>query len=578
MPNRARLHSVSIFSALKEVLRQGYGRNNFTSDLFAGLTVGIIALPLSMALAIASGVPPQYGLYTAVIAGILIPLLGGSRYSISGPTAAFVVILVPITNEFGLSGLLVATVMAGVMLVLMSLARLGRLIEYIPHPVTLGFTSGIAVVIATLQINDFLGLQITSMPESYFEKIAVLVEHLPNLSTGESFVAICTLATLLIWRFLKLPIPAYLPAVVVGVIASFVWGNDQIATIGSRFSFELADGSTGFGIPSALPAFELPWRQVGPDGDLIVWDLDLVISLLPAAFSIAMLGAIESLLCAVVLDGMSGRRHHSNGELLAQGVGNIVAPFFGGITATAAIARSAANYKAGAVSPVSACIHGLVILASILVLAPWLDYIPMASMAALLLIVAWNMSEAHKVVDLIKHAPISDLLVFFTCFALTIVVDMVVAISVGVVLASLMFMRDIAGMTKVSDISQSAKHVPDPLGMDWGVYKINGPLFFAAADRVIDEIEFLSAGKRAIILYFDSVPILDAGGLSALTRLLERKRSERCEVIIADMQFQPLRTIARSNIKQVDGELIFTSTLAEAVKIGIEKTADGISA
>lgn len=568
MSHRARLNTVSLFSALKETLNEGYRAKHLTSDLLAGLTVGIIAIPLAMALAIASGVAPQYGLYTAVIAGILIPLTGGSRYSVSGPTAAFVVILYPVSQQFGLSGLLVATLMAGVMLILMSLARLGRLIEYIPQPVTLGFTSGIAVVIAILQLKDFFGLRIEELPENVISKLILIAESLPDFSSGELFVASVTLAVLITWKRFGIPIPAYLPAVVVGVGASLLWGSDQVETIGSRFSFELADGSIGFGIPSELPTFTWPWLQPGPDGILLDWNFELVLALLPSAFSIAMLGAIESLLCAVVLDGMSGRRHHSNGELLAQGIGNLAAPLFGGITATAAIARSTANYKAGAVSPLAACIHALVVLAAILVLSPWLAYIPMASMAAMLMIVAWNMSEAHKVVDLFKQAPRGDLIVFTACFLLTVMVDMVVAISFGVVLASLLFMREIAQMTKVSDISGNTKHVPERLNDSWGIYKINGPLFFAAADRVFDEIDAISTEKQALILYLDSVPVLDAGGLAALRRFLEKKRKEQCFVIVADLQFQPLKAIARSGLKNREAELHFTATLAEALSIG----------
>lgn len=565
MPDRARLNKVRPFSALREVFSEGYRLSQLGRDLMAGITVGIIAIPLAMALAIASGVPPQYGLYTAIIAGILIPLTGGSRYSVSGPTAAFVVILYPVAQQYGLGGLLVASFMAGCMLILMSIGRLGRLIEYIPESVTLGFTAGIAVVIATLQVKDFFGLPIDELSEDYFSKIGTLGQQLPNFAAGELTVASITLATLLIWPRLRTPIPAYLPAVLAGVASSLLLVGAPIETIGSRFSYELLDGTTGTGIPPTLPSFTLPWLQPGPDGQPLAWDLELVIDLLPAAFSIAMLGAIESLLCAVVLDGMSGKRHHSNGELLGQGLGNIITPWFGGITATAALARSAANFRAGAVSPIAAIIHGIVVLVSILLLAPWLAYIPMATMAAMLLIVAWNMSEAHKAKALIRQAPVGDIIVFLTCFILTVVVDMVIAISFGVVLAALLFMRDIANMTRVSDISSNRKHVPQSLPDDWGVYKVSGPLFFAAADRIFDELLLLSAEKRRLILYLDAVPILDAGGVSALRRFIDKKLNEGCQVFIADLQFQPLKTLARSGLNPVEGKLMFTSTLADAV-------------
>ncbi|MBR9866600.1 MAG: C4-dicarboxylic acid transporter DauA [Oceanospirillales bacterium] len=573
MPHRLHLHSIKPFSALRETFKEGYNLTSLYRDLMAGITVGIIAIPLSMALAIASGVPPQYGLYTAIIAGILIPLTGGSRYSISGPTAAFVVILYPVAQQFGLSGLLIASLMAGIMMVIMALSRLGRLIEYIPEPVTLGFTSGIAVVIATLQMKDFLGLNLEDMPERYVDKVLALINAIPTLVPSEFAIGATTLAVLILWPRLRIPVPGHLPAVAVGVALSLVLtatGFD-IQTIGSRFSYELLDGTVGQGIPPALPEFNWPWMQPGPDGKPIDWDFHKLTALIPIAFSIAMLGAIESLLCAVVLDGMSGKRHHSNVELLGQGVGNLVTPWFGGITATAAIARSAANYRAGAQSPLAAVIHGLVVLASLLILAPWLAYIPMASMAAMLLMVAWNMSEAPKVMELLKKAPSGDILVLLTCFSLTVMIDMVVAISFGIVLASLLFMRDIAQMTRVIEISDNRKHVPETLPADWGVYKISGPLFFAAADRIFSELLMISEHKRCVILYMDAVPILDAGGFSALNHFLEAKLNTGSFVIIADLQFQPLKNIAKAGLTPIEQKLVFTPTLAEAISVAGSK-------
>ena len=573
MSQRMHLHSLQLFSALRETFKEGYSVAKLYRDIMAGVTVGIIAIPLSMALAIASGVPPQYGLYTAIIAGILIPLTGGSRYSISGPTAAFVVILFPVAQQFGLSGLLIASLMAGVMLIGMALTRLGRLIEYIPEPVTLGFTSGIAVVIATLQMKDFLGLQLEEMPEKYIDKVLALSHALPSYVLPEVAIGALTLTVLILWPRLRIPVPGHLPAVAIGVLLSLLltaYGFD-IDTIGSRFHYLLPDGSSGQGIPPVMPEFNWPWLQPGPDGKPIEWDFHKLTQLIPIAFSIAMLGAIESLLCAVVLDSMSGKRHHSNVELLGQGVGNLIAPWFGGITATAALARSAANYRAGAQSPIAAVIHGLVVLASLLVLAPWLAYIPMASMAAMLLMVAWNMSEAPKVMELLKKAPAGDILVLLTCFSLTVMIDMVVAISFGIVLASLLFMRDIAQMTKVTDVSDSRKQVPQALPEEWGVYKISGPLFFAAADRIFSEISFISAEKRCIVLYMDAVPILDAGGLSALNRFLDDQFKKEGFVIIADLQFQPLKNIAKAGLKPIEKQLAFTPTLAEALEIASAK-------
>ncbi len=424
MPHRAHLFSLRIAHAMREVLNESpYRLTQFTKDLLAGITVGIIAIPLSMALAIASGVAPQYGLYTAFIAGFLIPLTGGSRFSVSGPTAAFVVILYPIVQQYGLAGLLIASVLAGAILILMALLRLGRYIEYIPAPVTLGFTGGIAVVIATYQIKDFLGLSVAAMPEHYIGKVVVLIKALPTGSLPVFIVGAITLAILLLWPRLKTPVPAHLPAVVLGSIAAFV-GNHHgwdVATIGSTFHFTLPDGSQGSGIPALLPDFQWPWNRTQPGEVPLVFSWQLAQDMLSAAFAIAMLGAIESLLCAVVLDGMSGKKHSANSELLGQGLGNIIAPFFGGITATAAIARSAANLKSGAQTPVAAMIHAVIVLISLVSLAPLLAYLPMASMAALLFIVAWNMSEAPKALHLVKKAPRSDVLVFVVCFSLTVV-------------------------------------------------------------------------------------------------------------------------------------------------------------
>lgn len=568
MPHRAHLFSLRIAHAFREAcVNERYTGRRFGRDVMAGITVGIIAIPLAMALAIASGVAPQYGLYTAFIAGFIIALTGGSRYSISGPTAAFVVILYPIAQEYGLGGLLLATLMSGILLVIMALMRLGRFIEYIPESVTLGFTGGIAVVIATLQVKDFLGLPVVAMPEHYWDKLAVLAEALPDVDGMSTLVALATLAVMLIWPRLRTPVPAHLPAVLVGS-ALALWFNANgagIETIGSRFSYLLPDGSEGAGIPPFLPEFAWPWQQPGPDGQALGFSWDLLRELLPAAFAIAMLGAIESLLCAVVLDGMSGKRHSANSELMGQGLGNMVVPFFGGITATAAIARSAANFRAGAESPVSAMIHAGVVLLALVSLAGVLAYLPMPAMAALLVMVAWNMSEAPKAVHLLKTAPRSDVLVFLTCFGLTVALDMVIAITTGVLLAAVLFMREMAQMTRVTDITKSGRIAREELPEGWQVFKINGPLFFAAADRIFGELAELSRQARGFVLYMDGVTILDAGGLSALTKLIDTCRDSGSQVVIADLQFQPLKTLARAGIKPEEGVSRFYPTLDAAL-------------
>ena len=567
MSDRSHLFSLRLGHALREVLAEGYNLNKLGKDLLAGITVGIIAIPLAMALAIASGVAPQYGLYTAIIAGFVIALSGGSRFSISGPTAAFVVILYPVALKYGLSGLLIATVLSGFLLLLMAMFRLGRLIEYIPESVTLGFTAGIAVVIATLQINDFFGLAIHDMPEHYVEKVALLARQLPQLSVPSLIVATSTLLVMLLWPKLKTVIPAHLPALFVGTLLALVLISSgvELDTIGSRFSYTTADGSLAGGIPPYLPYFDWPWLRPGPDGEMLSFSWQLAKDLLAAAFAIAMLGAIESLLCAVVLDGMSGRRHSANSELFGQGIGNIITPFFGGITATAALARSSANYKAGAQSPIAAMVHAMVVLLGLVLLAQLLSYVPMAALAALLVMVAWNMSETPKALHLLKTAPRSDIWVFVTCFSLTVLFDMVIAITAGILLAALLFVKEIAEMSKVTDISSNRKQVEQPVPDGWQVLKISGPLFFAAADRIFADIARLTDHSKGIVLYMDGVPLLDAGGLAALNKLISKCQRNHTELMIADLQFQPLKTLARAGIQPITAVLSFYPTLREAL-------------
>jgi SulP family sulfate permease len=489
-------------------------------------------------------VPPQYGLYTSAVAGIVIALTGGSRFSVSGPTAAFVVILYPVSQQFGLAGLLVATLMSGIFLILFGLARFGRLIEYIPLSVTLGFTSGIGITIGTMQIKDFLGLQMPHVPEHYLQKVAALAMALPTINVGDAAIGVVTLGILILWPRLGIRLPGHLPALLGGCAVMLVvnlLGGD-VATIGSQFHYQLADGTQGNGLPQLV----LPWDMPGSNFTLSWASLQ---ALLPAAFSMAMLGAIESLLCAVVLDGMTGTKHKANSELIGQGLGNIVAPFFGGITATAAIARSAANVRAGATSPVAAVIHALLVILALLILAPLLSWLPLSAMAALLLMVAWNMSEAHKVINLLRHAPKDDIVVMLMCMSLTVLFDMVIAISVGIVLASLLFMRRIARMTHLAPVNVE---VPD----DVLVLRVIGPLFFAAAEGLFNDLETRIAGKRIVVLKWDAVPVLDAGGLDAFQRFVN-KLPEGCELRVSNLEFQPLRTLARAGVKPLPGRLSF---------------------
>lgn len=571
MPHRSHLFSLRLGHAIREsCFKEEYGLSHLTRDLLAGVTVGIIAIPLAMALAIASGLPPQYGLYTTILGGFIIALLGGSRYSISGPTAAFVVILFPITQAYGLAGLLIASALSGLILVIMAILRLGRLIEYIPESVTLGFTAGIAVVIATLQLEDVMGLHLEATPESLPSRLHQILTHTPDIHPGSVIAALVTLTVLILWQRCHSRIPAHLPAILVATLVAGLLNSQgiELDTIGSRFTFIAEDGSIGHGVPSTLPSLQWPWQHQLPDQPSFDFSLDTIRALIPSAFAIAMLGAIESLLCAVVLDGMSRTRHSANSELLGQGIGNLIVPFFGGITATAAIARSATNFKSGAYSPIAAMIHAVVVLLALLILAPWLSYIPMSGMSALLLFVAWNMSEAPKAFRLIRTAPATDIIVFSTCFTLTVFVDMVVAIGVGIVLASLLFLQQIAAMTKVTDISEDAKVRSQlTLPSDWAVYKINGPLFFAAAERLFAELAQISEGKKGLVLYLDAVTVLDAGGLSAMERWLEHCANHQQRVMLADFQFQPLRALARAEVRPVKGCSSFHSTLAEALDI-----------
>lgn len=575
MQHRAHLISLRIGYALRESLsRNNYSPTKLRKDLLAGITVGIIAIPLAMALAIASGVDPQYGLYTVIIGGIVIAITGGSQFSISGPTAAFVVVLYPIVQQYGLGGLLIVTVLSGILLVAMAILRLGRFIEYIPEAVTLGFTGGIAVVIATLQLKDVLGLEIANMPEHYWHKLLLIFNHLGSADWQSMLVAGFTLTTLIVWGKLGSIIPPHLPAIILGCLLTVVLNNDgaQIATIGSRFQYTMVDGSVGFGIPDYLPRFTWPWLQAGANGQPLELSWKLVSDLLPVSFAIAMLGAIESLLCAVVLDGMTGKRHSANSELLGQGIGNIIVPFFGGITATAAIARSSANVKSGAQSPISAVVHALVVLCSLLFLAPMLAYLPMPSMAALLLFVAWNMSEAPKALKLIRSAPKSDLWVFFICFGFTVWFDMVIAITAGILLAAVLFMKEIAEMVTVTDISHNKNYVNAEVPNRWRVFKVNGPLFFAAADRVFSELTEKADNLDGVILYLDAVPLLDAGGLAAMDRFIKECQIYNTQVIFSDLQFQPLKTLARAGIQPIGGVTAYTASLNEAL-LEMQRTA-----
>jgi SulP family sulfate permease len=430
--------TIRLFAALIEKQREGYSLRDLRADFLSGIVVSLVAIPLGMALAIASGVAPQYGLYTVVIGGGLVALLGGARFQVTGPTAAFVVILVPVVQKFGFGGLILAGFMAGIILLGMGLGRMGTLIRYIPDSVTTGFTAGIAVVIGTLQLKDFAGLHVRNMPETFLGKVLALVHAAPGFSATELAVGFATLAILVLWPMVNHKIPAPLVALSVVTVAVLIlkdkFPSFDVATIGNRFTYNVG-GNTGWGIPPYPPHFSLPWSLPGADGRAVGLSLKMFEALLPSAFSIAMLAAIESLLCAVVADGLGGTQHDPDAELIALGIGNIACPFFGGIAATGAIARTATNIRYGAVSPISAIVHAAVTLFVLMTAARYVSYLPMAGLAALLVLVACNMSQTKEFIGILKQAPRSDVLVLLTCFVLTVVFDMVVGVSVGVVLA-----------------------------------------------------------------------------------------------------------------------------------------------
>ncbi|MHA6494075.1 C4-dicarboxylic acid transporter DauA [Pseudomonas borbori] len=571
-----------LFSAWRQTLRAGYSWKNLRGDLSAGVTVGIIAIPLAMALAIAVGVAPQHGLYTVLVAGTLIALCGGSRFNVSGPTAAFVVILLPITQQFGLGGLLLCTLMAGLILIALGLMRAGRLIEFIPYPVTLGFTAGIGIVIATLQIRDLLGLQLVSTPDNFFQQLHGLGVALPSLQVGDSLVAVVCLIVLLIWPRWMPRVPGHLVALTVGALFGMALeaGGITVATLGERFSYRL-DGVEYPGIPPFLPSLAWPWQLPGADGQPLVVNFELLRQLLAPAFAIAMLGAIESLLCAVVADGMTGSKHDPNGELIGQGIGNLVAPFFGGITATAAIARSAANVRAGACSPLAAITHAGVVLIAILFLAPLFSYLPMAALAALLLMVAWNMSEARHVRHTLRIAPGGDVLVLLTCLILTVLFDMVLAVGVGLLLAAGLFIKRMSDLTDTEALPKHFHQALNDLPEHVLAYAIRGPLFFGAAEKALSVLRRFTPGVKVVIVDISAVPLLDMTAIAALDNVLRDYREQHVALVLSGPTPQVRLQLRLAGIVRVEGQLAYVRDLAQAREKALRWLApktDGASA
>lgn len=540
---------VRLALGLRAALGEGYGRQALQRDVAAGAVVGVVAIPLSMALAMATGVPPQHGLYTAIVAGGITALLGGSRVQVSGPTAAFVVILAPVVAQYGLAGLAVATLMAGILLMLMGLSGLGRLIEFVPFPVTSGFTAGIGVVIATLQVKDFLGLEIAHLPEHYLGKVVALGQHLPTLHLGDAAVGAATLGLLIVVPRVVKNFPApliVLPLVTIAVYAlhRFVPGFDP-ATINSRFS-HVIDGVSHPGIPQMLPPFLVPWNEPGADGAPLGLSYELVRALLPSAFAIATLAAIESLLSAVIADGMTGRKHNPDAELMALGLGNIATTFLGGFAATGAIARTAANVRFGAQSPIAAITHALVVLLAVLVFAPVLGYLPIAALAGLLLLVAWNMAELRHVAHVLRIAPRSDVLVLLTCLFLTVIFDMVIAITVGMLLAFLLFVKRMSEVAQIRLVDEDELPHTDLVARGVVVYEIAGPLFFGAASKAVSSLSQIGADIRMVIFDFRKVPAIDVTGLINLESAIKKLHAAKIEVVLAGIGGQPHRALNKA--------------------------------
>jgi SulP family sulfate permease len=561
-------------AALRSVLREGYTRSDLRADVLAGIVVGIVALPLAMALAIAVGVPPQHGLYTAIVGGLVVAALGGSRLQVTGPTAAFIVILAPIYTRFGMAGLLMSGIMGGLILIGMGLGRLGQFIEFIPHPVTTGFTAGIATVIATLQVKDVFGLQLAHAPDGYFGRIGAMWQARGSASLTEVAVAASTLALLVgiprLTRRVPAPLIAIPLAAVIAAVINHLFPGHAVATIASRFHATVGERVVA-GVPPLPPLPLLPWHMPGPGNQPLLLSLGVMRELLSGAFAVAMLGGIESLLSAVIADGMAGTRHDPDAELLALGIGNVTTAFFGGIPATGAIARTATNIRSGARSPIAAIVHALTVLAAVIALAPLIGHLPMAGLAALLLLVAWNMSEVKHFGHILRVAPRSDAIVLVTCFVLTVVFDMVVAVSVGVVLAALLFMRRMAEITRTRLTSNgeragetASSEIPADLTKKVAIYDIAGPLFFGAAQKAMGSLGAIADRIAVLIIRLDHVPVMDATGLVALESAIATLSRSGCTTVLSGLQSQPLALIERAGLASRPWRLVIRPDLPSA--------------
>ncbi len=541
----------------------GYTGRRFIQDLIAGLTVGLVALPLAMAFAIASGVAPQAGLYTAVVAGFLISALGGSRTQIGGPTGAFVVIVAGIVVKFGVGGLALVGMMAGVLLLIMGFTGLGSAVKYIPRPVTIGFTNGIALLIASTQIKDFIGLQTPPVPSEFLARIRMLLEYAGTIHWQTAAVATTSLAIILLWPRLTKRVPGSIVALLLSTLITAGF-HLPIETIGSKFG----------GIPQGFPALSLPHFQVAQ-----------ILLLLPSAFTVALLAAVESLLSAVVADGMSGDRHNSNLELVAQGVANIACPLFGGIPATGAIARTATNIRSGALTPVAGMIHALTLLAILLVAAPLARFVPLATLAAVLFVVAYNMGEWSEIGTILRLSK-ADIAVWITTFALTVLSDLTVAVGVGMALAALLYIHRVAETTTVAPVTREYledgfAHVlqDKQIPANVTILRIHGPFLFGTTEKLAEATKDLTQFADVVILRLRNMTALDATGIHALEQCADRLHKAGKTLLLCGARDQPSRLIANSDfLKHVGPENVLPhvqAALARAQEVQAEFSGIG---
>lgn len=537
-------------------------------DLLAGLVVAIVALPLSMALAIAAGVAPERGLYTAIVGGAAIALLGGSRFQVSGPTAAFVAILLPIVQHHGLGGLMLATAMAGVMMFLLGAFRLGRFIQFVPYPVVTGFTAGIALVIATGQVGTFLGMQGVRTVPHWHQAVLELLRCAPTVHALDFAIGVATLVLLLVLPRRWPQVPG--PIVAIGLTTLVAYGLHEagignVVTIAQKFSYTAANGSVVPGLPSWPPHWCWPWEMPGADGAPLVLSLAHLRELLLSAITIALLGAIASLLSAVAADGMAGTRHDPDAELMAQGLGNMLSPFFGGIAATGGIARTTTNVRSGARSPIAAIVHSGCLLLAILLFAPWLGLMPMSALAALLLVVAWRMCDLRHVARMLRTAPRGDVLVMGACFFLTVAFDMVVGVVTGMLLASLLFLRRMAELTGIQLVRENHPDLRMPIPKGVLVYEIEGPLFFGAAERAMNALHSIGRRDVVVVLDLDGVQTIDSTGVVNLQSALARLRASGVRVVLTGIRANVYDVLQRASLAADEASLFIRPSLRDGV-------------